>query len=57
MVEPGYLRPLIPDSAPEMPDKWQDIMKDIERVVMPGVSFSNLEIELLINLNLMRLNM
>ncbi|XP_075212793.1 aromatic-L-amino-acid decarboxylase [Lycorma delicatula] len=37
-VEPGYLRPLIPDTAPETPDKWQDIMKDIERVIMPGVT-------------------
>lgn len=37
-VEPGYLRPLIPDCAPQKPDKWEDIMTDIERVIMPGVS-------------------
>ncbi|XP_028128119.1 aromatic-L-amino-acid decarboxylase-like [Diabrotica virgifera virgifera] len=37
-VEPGYLRPLIPETAPEKPDKWEDIMKDIERVIMPGVT-------------------
>ncbi|XP_076029996.1 aromatic-L-amino-acid decarboxylase [Oratosquilla oratoria] len=37
-VEPGYLRPLIPDSAPEDPESWQDIMKDIDRVIMPGVT-------------------
>lgn len=37
-VEPGYLRPLIPDSAPQKPDKWEDVMKDIERVIMPGVT-------------------
>ncbi|KAG8240020.1 hypothetical protein J437_LFUL017755 [Ladona fulva] len=37
-VEPGYLRPLIPDEAPEDPEKWQDVMADIERVVMPGVT-------------------
>jgi hypothetical protein len=36
-VEPGYLRPLIPDSAPVVPDKWEDVMADIERVIMPGV--------------------
>jgi len=37
-VKPGYLRDLIPEEAPEAPEKWQDIMKDIERVIMPGVS-------------------
>ncbi|KAK7576159.1 hypothetical protein V9T40_012445 [Parthenolecanium corni] len=37
-VEPGYLRPLIPDSAPQNPDRWQDVMQDIERVIMPGVT-------------------
>lgn len=37
-VQPGYLRPLIPEEAPETPEKWQDVMKDIERVIMPGVS-------------------
>lgn len=38
-MEPGYLRPLIPDSAPEKPDKWEDVMKDVEKVIMPGVRF------------------
>lgn len=37
-VEPGYLRPLIPEKAPEKPDKWQDVMADLERVIMPGVT-------------------
>lgn len=37
-VEPGYLRPLIPDTAPQTPDKWEDVMADIETVIMPGVS-------------------
>ena len=37
-VEPGYLRELIPDVAPEVGDKWDDLFKDIERVIMPGVS-------------------
>lgn len=37
-VKPGYLRPLIPDAAPEKPDNWQDVMSDIERVIMPGVT-------------------
>ena len=38
-VKPGYLRSLIPDEAPQYPDKWQDVMQDIERVIMPGVSY------------------
>ncbi|XP_044149427.1 aromatic-L-amino-acid decarboxylase-like isoform X4 [Bufo gargarizans] len=35
-VEPGYLRPMIPDSAPEEGETYEDIMKDVERVIMPG---------------------
>ncbi|XP_015280361.1 PREDICTED: aromatic-L-amino-acid decarboxylase isoform X2 [Gekko japonicus] len=37
-VEPGYLRPLIPDSAPEEPERFEDILQDVERVIMPGAS-------------------
>ena len=36
----GYLRKLIPEEAPDNPDKWEDIFSDIERVIMPGVSIS-----------------
>ncbi|KAK9713017.1 Pyridoxal-dependent decarboxylase conserved domain [Popillia japonica] len=37
-VEPGYLRPLIPDTAPLKGDKWEDVLADVERVIMPGVT-------------------
>jgi aromatic-L-amino-acid decarboxylase len=37
-VKPGYLRPLIPNEAPEEPEQWQDVMQDLERVIMPGVT-------------------
>ena len=37
-VEPGYIRPLLPEEAPETPDKWQDVMADIEKIIMPGVT-------------------
>lgn len=37
-VQPGYLQPLIPDAAPVKPESWQDVMADIERVIMPGVT-------------------
>ncbi len=36
-VEPGYLRGLIPEQAPEQGEAWQNIFQDIERVIMPGV--------------------
>ena len=36
-VEPGYLQELIPREAPQEPEKWQDVLADIERVIMPGV--------------------
>lgn len=37
-VEPGYLRPLLPSEAPQKPDTWQEVMADIEKVIMPGVT-------------------
>ena len=37
-LEPGYLRHLIPSEAPLEPDSYEDLMKDVERVIMPGVS-------------------
>ncbi|XP_030746668.1 aromatic-L-amino-acid decarboxylase-like isoform X2 [Sitophilus oryzae] len=37
-VEPGYLRPLIPENAPEKPEKWEDVLKDVEKVIMPGIT-------------------
>lgn len=39
-VEPGYLRPLIPTTAPQEPEAYEDIIKDIEKIIMPGVSIS-----------------
>ncbi|XP_023225375.1 histidine decarboxylase-like [Centruroides sculpturatus] len=37
-VKPGYMRPLLPESAPIEGEKWEDIFNDIERVIMPGVT-------------------
>ncbi|XP_043115936.1 aromatic-L-amino-acid decarboxylase [Puntigrus tetrazona] len=37
-VEPGYLRSLIPEEAPEESESYEDVVKDIERVIMPGVT-------------------
>lgn len=37
-LEPGYLRSLIPTEAPTDPESYDDIMKDVERVIIPGVN-------------------
>ncbi|XP_076436562.1 aromatic-L-amino-acid decarboxylase-like [Babylonia areolata] len=36
-VKPGFLRELIPDTAPENAEPWEAVFSDIERVIMPGV--------------------
>ena len=36
-VQPGYMKDLIPSEAPVEPEAWEDVFKDIERVIMPGV--------------------
>ncbi|XP_034031166.1 aromatic-L-amino-acid decarboxylase [Thalassophryne amazonica] len=37
-VEPGYLHHLIPTEAPQEPESYEEIMKDVERVIMPGIT-------------------
>ncbi|KAG8222231.1 hypothetical protein J437_LFUL001429 [Ladona fulva] len=37
-VEPGYLKNVIPDKAPEYPEPWENIMSDIEDKIMPGIT-------------------
>ena len=37
-VSPGYMRAVVPVSAPQDPEPWQRIFDDIEAVIMPGVS-------------------
>ncbi|KAJ0056425.1 hypothetical protein NL108_006926, partial [Boleophthalmus pectinirostris] len=36
-VKPGYMKELMPDSAPFEPEEWDDIFNDIEKIIMPGV--------------------
>jgi len=40
-VKPGYLRELLPEEAPRDPEPWNDVFRDVERVIMPGVSTLN----------------
>lgn len=37
-VKPGYMKPLIPESAPQKGEQWNDIFRDVERVIMPGMT-------------------
>ncbi|KAB2021908.1 hypothetical protein ES319_D07G172400v1 [Gossypium barbadense] len=37
-VEPGYLRNLLPDSAPNQPDSFQHVLDDIQAKILPGVT-------------------
>ncbi|XP_059170037.1 aromatic-L-amino-acid decarboxylase-like [Physella acuta] len=36
-VEIGYLRKLLPENAPEKGEKWESIMDDFEKAIMPGM--------------------
>uniref|UniRef100_A0A8C5BRX8 Aromatic-L-amino-acid decarboxylase n=1 Tax=Gadus morhua TaxID=8049 RepID=A0A8C5BRX8_GADMO len=37
-VEPGYLRSMIPSEAPLEPESYEDVLKDVDRVIMPGIT-------------------
>lgn len=37
-LEPGYLRKLLPGEAPQEPEKWDNIMEDVEKKIMPGIT-------------------
>ncbi|KAI9681531.1 MAG: hypothetical protein M1817_002815 [Caeruleum heppii] len=37
-VEPGYLQKLLPHGPPQQGEKWEDIQKDIETKIMPGLT-------------------
>lgn len=37
-VEPGYLSKLIPGEAPQKSEKWQDVLNDVERCIIPGMT-------------------
>ncbi|KAJ9697060.1 hypothetical protein PVL29_009011 [Vitis rotundifolia] len=37
-VEPGYLRELLPDSAPHQPESLQQVFDDLQAKILPGVT-------------------
>ncbi|XP_050558278.1 histidine decarboxylase isoform X3 [Spodoptera frugiperda] len=36
-VQPGYLHKLLPKEAPQTPEKWDEIFKDVDEHIMPGL--------------------
>ncbi|XP_076238860.1 aromatic-L-amino-acid decarboxylase [Calliopsis andreniformis] len=40
-VQPGYLSQLLPEEAPQKPETWQEVLKDVERYIMPGMTHWN----------------
>uniref|UniRef100_A0A915PVV5 Tyrosine decarboxylase n=1 Tax=Setaria digitata TaxID=48799 RepID=A0A915PVV5_9BILA len=37
-IEPGYLRDLLPDMAPQHAEAFEDVIHDFDRYIMPGVT-------------------
>lgn len=37
-VQPGEIRALIPEKVPEAPEDFSEIMADLDRVIMPGIT-------------------
>lgn len=37
-VQPGYLGKLLPDSAPEDGETWEDIHADVQSKILPGIT-------------------
>ncbi|KAK6164344.1 hypothetical protein DH2020_001208 [Rehmannia glutinosa] len=38
LSQPGYLRELLPDSAPAKPESLQDVLDDVQAKILPGVT-------------------
>ncbi|KAL3477285.1 pyridoxal phosphate-dependent transferase [Aspergillus californicus] len=37
-IEPGYLRPLIPENPPDEPEEWAQIQADVDTKIKPGLT-------------------
>ncbi len=37
-VEPGDIRALLPEHPPAAPERWDEVIADLDRVVMPGIT-------------------
>ena len=37
-VQPGYLKKLLPDRPPKVGEPWDEIQKDLESKIVPGMT-------------------
>ncbi|KAJ8969859.1 hypothetical protein NQ314_001543 [Rhamnusium bicolor] len=37
-VQPGYLGELLPREPPQSGESWQDVLQDVDRIIMPGLT-------------------
>jgi aromatic-L-amino-acid decarboxylase len=37
-VKPGDIRALLPESAPEQPEPFENVMRDLDEIIMPGIT-------------------
>lgn len=37
-VTPGYCESLIPKDAPQKGESWQEVLKDLDKIIMPGIT-------------------
>ncbi|XP_031342801.1 aromatic-L-amino-acid decarboxylase-like isoform X2 [Photinus pyralis] len=37
-VQPGYLQTEMPQEAPNEGERWEDVLKDVEKLIMPGIT-------------------
>ncbi|KAJ8939238.1 hypothetical protein NQ318_015196 [Aromia moschata] len=37
-VHPGYLGELLPPEPPQSGESWQDVLQDVDRIIMPGLT-------------------
>ncbi|KAK2141740.1 hypothetical protein LSH36_1050g00038 [Paralvinella palmiformis] len=37
-VQPGYLREMLPNTAPRKGETWENIMRDVNNAIMPGIT-------------------
>lgn len=37
-LEPGFLKRMLPAEAPQEAEDWDDIMKDVDQKIMPGIT-------------------
>lgn len=50
-IEPGYLRDLLPDMAPQHAEAFEDVINDFDRYIMPGVKLKPIIFESILRID------